>query len=453
MSKIEVDAIDKQSGSTLTLGGSGTAVTLACGATQTGFGRTGTVDWITTPVTSTPTTGVNGKGYFVNSTGAIKTINLPASPSAGDIMAVVDYAGTAQSYNITVGRNGSNINGAASDQVISKNNSGAVFVYVDGTQGWKATETSNLNDIEAQPEFIVATGGTITTVCTDYKVHTFTGPGTFCVSCAGNPAGSSQVSYVVVAGGGAGGTNHGGGGGAGGYREGKSPQTPYTSSPITCTSGPNAGIAVTAQAYSIVVGGGAPNTPFPPGNRPGASGSNSSFSTITSAGGGGGGTNPCAGTNGGSGGGGGNSSPGFGVGNTPPVSPAQGQNGGAAGYGSPHYGMGGGGGAGGAGNVPVAASPSVGGTGGAGVSSEITGSAVTRAGGGGGSVYQGGTAGAGGAGGGGTGSTGGPSPNAANGTDGTANTGGGGGGGERNIPQAYGRAGGSGIVIIRYKFQ
>ena len=44
MSKIEVDAIDKQSGSTLTLGGSGTAVTLACGATQTGFGRTGTED-------------------------------------------------------------------------------------------------------------------------------------------------------------------------------------------------------------------------------------------------------------------------------------------------------------------------------------------------------------------------------------------------------------------------
>ena len=38
MSKIEVDAIDKQSGSTLTLGGSGTAVTLGTGATQTGFG-------------------------------------------------------------------------------------------------------------------------------------------------------------------------------------------------------------------------------------------------------------------------------------------------------------------------------------------------------------------------------------------------------------------------------
>ena len=59
MSKIEVDAIDKQSGSTLTLGGSGTAVTLACGATQTGFGRTGTVDWQTAIKTAASFTAVN----------------------------------------------------------------------------------------------------------------------------------------------------------------------------------------------------------------------------------------------------------------------------------------------------------------------------------------------------------------------------------------------------------
>ena len=50
MSKIEVDAIDKQSGSTLTLGGSGTAVTLGTGATQSGFGRTGAVDGFTVVV-------------------------------------------------------------------------------------------------------------------------------------------------------------------------------------------------------------------------------------------------------------------------------------------------------------------------------------------------------------------------------------------------------------------
>ena len=46
-STIKVNKIEKESGSTITLGGPGTAVTLACGATQTGFGRTGTVDWQT----------------------------------------------------------------------------------------------------------------------------------------------------------------------------------------------------------------------------------------------------------------------------------------------------------------------------------------------------------------------------------------------------------------------
>ena len=85
MSKIEVDAIDKQSGSTLTLGGSGTAVTLACGATQTGFGRTGTVDWQTTKKT-TDFTAVNGEGYFVDTGGGVVTVTLPASPAAGNIV-------------------------------------------------------------------------------------------------------------------------------------------------------------------------------------------------------------------------------------------------------------------------------------------------------------------------------------------------------------------------------
>src|SRR6056300_737577 len=49
--------------------------------------------------------------------------------------------------------------------------------------------------------YVSATGGTITTDG-DYKIHTFTGPGTFTVSCAGNPAGSDTLDYFVVAGGG-----------------------------------------------------------------------------------------------------------------------------------------------------------------------------------------------------------------------------------------------------------
>ena len=52
MSKIEVNTVDVQCGSTLTLGSSGKTVTLATGASQTGFGRTGTVNWCTTAKTS-----------------------------------------------------------------------------------------------------------------------------------------------------------------------------------------------------------------------------------------------------------------------------------------------------------------------------------------------------------------------------------------------------------------
>jgi hypothetical protein len=108
MSKIEVDTIDKQSGSTLTLGGSGTAVTLASGATQSGFGRTGTVDWDTTAKTAS-FTATNGEGYFVNTAGGEVTVTLPGSPSAGNIVSISDYNGTALTNAITIARNGSNI--------------------------------------------------------------------------------------------------------------------------------------------------------------------------------------------------------------------------------------------------------------------------------------------------------------------------------------------------------
>ena len=68
MSKIEVDAIDKQSGSTLTIGGSGTTVQLGTGASQSGFGRTGTVNWDTSSVKTASFTATNGEGYFIDTT-------------------------------------------------------------------------------------------------------------------------------------------------------------------------------------------------------------------------------------------------------------------------------------------------------------------------------------------------------------------------------------------------
>jgi hypothetical protein len=74
--------------------------------------------------------------------------------------------------------------------------------------------TSNVTGV---PNFIVATGGTIT-CCGDYKIHTFTSDATFTICSAPTPA-NNNVDYLVVAGGGGGGQVNGGGGGAGGYRE------------------------------------------------------------------------------------------------------------------------------------------------------------------------------------------------------------------------------------------
>jgi hypothetical protein len=457
-STIKVDNIQDQDGNniinenanTITIGASGDTVTLASGASQSGFGRTGTVDWQTTKKTAN-FTAANGEGYFVDTTSAAITVTLPASPSAGDIVAIADYAGTAQTNEITIARNGSNIEGEAQNGAISIERESKTLVYVDATQGWLAVNDNA--DKLLNPLFVTATGGTITT-CGNFKIHTFTGPGTFTVSCAGNPLGSSTVDYLVVAGGGGGGGSRspGGGagaGGAGGYRE--SPGTAsgcYTVSPRGAA--PAVALPVSVQAYPITVGGGGANAPSSP--PPATNGANSVFSTITSAGGGFGGSPNSPqhpGNPGGSGGGGpwhGRPNN-VGSGNTPPVNPAQGTDGGS-GSGAPNYAGGGGGGALSAGSPAPQPGGATGGAGGGAATSCITGSPVARAGGGGGGGStnpgsSGGSAtGGGGAGGGG--------PNGG-GSSGTANTGGGGGAGAGDV--SSGGSGGSGIVVIRYKFQ
>ena len=96
MSKIEVDEIVKQSGSTLTIGGSGTTVQLGTGATQTGFGREGSVNWQTGSIKTSTFTAASGEGYFINQ-GSQITANLPAG-SAGAIVAFSDYARNFSTY-------------------------------------------------------------------------------------------------------------------------------------------------------------------------------------------------------------------------------------------------------------------------------------------------------------------------------------------------------------------
>ena len=473
MSEIKVNKISPRTAcGTTTLGDSGDTINIPAGVTisnsgtATGFGATGAVNWQTS-IKTTGFTAVAGEGYFCNTTGGAFTVTLPASPAVGSIIAVKDYANTFDTEALTLGRNSSNIGGAAQDSLITQEGIAVTLVYADATKGWLVTD-SGLQSEAPGPSYIVACGGNTTITCGDHKTHIFTSPGTFQVTAVGNPAGSDDVEYLVVAGGGGGGTIRGGGGGAGGFR--------IRSVAPGCNSPLNAGanLPVSAQSYTITVGGGgAGNGPI--GGTPStqaSKGNDSTFSTITSTGGGFGGNNTPPsnddGGPGGSGGGaGGQGGATGGTGNTPTVSPAQGFTGGNdTRPGTPGSGDGGAGG-GGASAVGVNSAHENAGPGGLGsyianpfigptapsygtsYSPGSFGSSRFFAGGGGGASTSSNSnkRGAGADGGGGTGGYCG-SPTGANGT---ANTGGGAGGG--GPTPALGGTGGSGIVMIRYKFQ
>ena len=263
-----------------------------------------------------------GEGYFCNTTSSAFTVTLPATPTAGQQVAVVDYAATFNTNALTISPNGNKIEGATANLQLTGEREGIILTYIDSTQGWIATSginegTDALSPVPYSIDFLVVAGG------------------------AGGGYGNSPA-----------------GGGAGGYRTSTQSVTPTTV--ITVTVGD----------------GGAARTSGGRGN----SGSDSSISgsgltTITSTGGGGGGGdgNP-TGNPGGSGGGGaglGNSA--AGSGNTPNTSPSQGNNGGA-GTNSNR-----GGGGGGAGEIGSTDGISHGGDG---TASSITGSSVPRAGGG-----------------------------------------------------------------------
>ena len=479
-STIKVNNIQNQCGqniinensNTITIGASGDTIALASGASQSGFGRTGTVDWQTGSIKTGDFTAVSGEGYFVNTTSGQITLTLPSSPSAGAIVSFKDYAYTFADNNLLVAPNGSNIGGAGSNNVTySTNGDSKTFVYVDGTKGWLVVNESDDTSTGENPSYMAATGGTITT-CGNCKIHTFTGPGTLTVTAVGNALGSDKLGYMVVGGGaGGGGGDAGGGGGAGGFREAKGTNVSYTASPLAAP----ASITVTAgpTAYPITVGaGGAASSSGPeaPSSTRGGDGNNSVFSTITSEGGGGGGGGPQAtGNPGGSGGGSFNSPSAAGSGNTPPVSPPQGNDGKTGG---PTGGAGGG--------ALSSCSHCFAGAGGDGAGTEIAPASGTCgssgplkyfAGGGGGGkagpasvpcaakappAPSGFNGTAGGDGGGGRGD-GGSSPGTTAGfaCAGATNTGGGGGGGGRqsNVTNYPGKAGGSGIVVIRYRYQ
>ena len=107
-------------GTSISLGGSGTIVA-------------GT-SW--QAVKTSGFTAVAGEGYFCNTTSAAFTATLPASATRGNEVSFIDYAGTFDTNNLTIGRNSHNIQGVAEDLTVSTERAGFTLVYVDATQGW-----------------------------------------------------------------------------------------------------------------------------------------------------------------------------------------------------------------------------------------------------------------------------------------------------------------------------
>ena len=81
-------------------------------------------------------TAAAGEGIFANTTSGAWTLTLPASPAIGDEVSVVDYAGTFDTNNLTIGRNSKNIQGSAADLTVATERAGFTLVFTDGTQGW-----------------------------------------------------------------------------------------------------------------------------------------------------------------------------------------------------------------------------------------------------------------------------------------------------------------------------
>lgn len=464
-------------------------------------GGGGFVDW-QSDVRSANFTATAGQGYFVDSSMVGIAITLPASPSVGDIVAVLDYAGTAGTNQIAVMSTAENIDGTTDSYAIANNRGSAVLVYSGATQGWIEAAAAGGDDTGlVLGDYTASTGGPVragfsinaagtvtlgthngltTTLVSQSPTGANTGTEDRSVTVTysfvvpmGYPntgatiqatigliqpfAVSYMADFLVVAGGGAGGTasgnffSPGGGGGAGGLR---------TSFGTTSGGGAAAESAIQIEAgdvVSVTVGQGRTAVASAGrGEDSFISGYTSPSGTIRSQGGGSGGSEgtgdqanqPNGGSGAGAAGQGSNTNTPIGSGQT-----GQGFSGGN------HGGIAGGGGGGASAvgaNAPATTGATPGGAGGAGLAvnilnttnattagvGEVSGSDVYYAGGGGGGAWFTGSQTAGGIGGGGDATE-----------DGADGTGGGGGGSSTHTSSSpfstVGGDGGNGVVILR----
>jgi hypothetical protein len=143
MSELKVNKISPRSGTDVTLGDSGDTFTVPAGATLSNLGTASGFGLTWQSVQTTGFTAVKGNAYPCDTTSAGFTVTLPATPSAGDQVQLVDYAGTFDTNALIIDPNGEDIEGGTDNLQLTGEREGVILTYIDSTQGWIATSGIN----------------------------------------------------------------------------------------------------------------------------------------------------------------------------------------------------------------------------------------------------------------------------------------------------------------------
>ena len=84
-------------------------------------------------------TSTDFNAYLVNTTNNTITATLPASPSNGQRIKIIDIGNNLSNNNLTINRNNNTIQGDASDLTVALNRAAVELLFVT-TYGWVLTE-------------------------------------------------------------------------------------------------------------------------------------------------------------------------------------------------------------------------------------------------------------------------------------------------------------------------